>query len=74
MLSPPIPLKVLLELRRLLDTMQATEAKCEQNAPASRGCPNAIASPVSRSPARRQFPQTDKSKNALPIFQQHTEV
>ena len=68
--SPPIPLEALLELRRLLDSMQAAETRCERD-------PLVPAASVGQ-PERRQCqqleaadksPQTEKPTNKLPFFQ-----
>ena len=67
MLSPVIPLEALLELRRFLDSIQAAETRCERPRvvqEAAEATPRRVADR-----GRRQFPQAEKSKDELQVFQ-----
>ena len=70
MALPPIPLEALLELRRLLDSMQTAKTGCERTSllqePAQT---EATAPPVSAARARRQTPLTEEAKDELPTFE-----
>jgi hypothetical protein len=67
MASPPIPLEALLELRRLLDSMQTAETRCEETPLVQEAHPTEAAAPPVR--ARRRSPQAEKSNEELPSFQ-----
>jgi hypothetical protein len=68
--SPPIPLEALLELRRLLDSIQAAEIRCELTPLGQEAALRDATAPcVSLARARRQSPQTEQSKDELPSFQ-----
>ena len=68
MLSPVIPLEALLELRRFLDSIQAAETRCERP-PVVQEAAEAPARPCVADRGRRQFPQAEKSKDELQVFQ-----
>ena len=71
LMSPSlIPLQALLELRRLLDSMQSAEAGRERKPVLQEAASIEAAAPrVSVAQARRKFPQTEESKNELSSFQ-----
>jgi hypothetical protein len=69
MLSPLIPLEALLELRRLLDSIQTAETRCERPLLVSEAAATEAAAPsVSAVRARRQSPQIEKATDELPFF------
>ena len=65
--SPVIPLEALLELRRLLDSIQAAETRCERPPVVQEAAP--VAPPALLDRGRRQSPQAEKSKDELQVFQ-----
>ncbi len=70
MMSPLIPLEALLEVRRHLDSMPATQTSCERIPLGAEAAPTEAAfRPVSPTRARRQSPQAEKTKDELPSFQ-----
>jgi hypothetical protein len=70
MTSPPIPLETLMELRRLLDSMQTAETGCDRTPLLQEAAPTEVtAPPVSAARARRQSPLTEETEDELPSFQ-----
>jgi hypothetical protein len=68
--SPRIPLEAFLELRRLLDSIQAAETKCERTPLGQEAAlADATVPCVSPARARRRPPRTEESKDELPSFQ-----
>ena len=68
--SPLIPIEALLELRRLLDSLQTADAKCQRTSQVQdTGQTEPPAAPASRASARRRIPQARKSTDEFQFFQ-----
>jgi hypothetical protein len=67
---PPISLEALLELRRLLDSIQSAETGCERTPLLQVAAPTQATAPVaSAARARRQSPLTEEAEDEFPSFQ-----
>jgi hypothetical protein len=68
--SPFIPLEVLLEPRRLLDSIQAAQTKSEPTFPAPKAARTEATTPAALlARARRRSPEAEESKDELASFQ-----
>ena len=71
LMPPPlIPLEALLELRRLLDSLQPAEAKCERLPQVEEiGSTEATTPLAAKDPARRRAARAQRSNDELQFFQ-----